>query len=248
MPEIIDAYCTPGTERETRLSAEDLLRDMDRCGIARAVIAPEDREIALANEAGNERVLALAAKHAGRFIPACSVNPWHGARGGAMLEKAVRGGGARMLVLSPYLQGFIPPDELLDDLLRSAAAMRVPVYIHTGPHSGGSPAQTIFLAERHPDTRFILGHGGSTDHAWDMRVVLTNHRTPNLWFELSFVRPWVIHTLGNIVGDDRLLFGTSAPRNDIGQELSEMNRSWPIEKNPNTYGGNIARLVAEVKP
>src|SRR5690242_10107905 len=113
VPEIIDAYCTPGTERETRLSADELLREMDRCGISLAVIAPEDREIAIANEAGNDRILALAARHTDRFIPACSVNPWHGPRGGTMLEKAVRGG-ARMLVLSPYLQGFIPPDELLD--------------------------------------------------------------------------------------------------------------------------------------
>ena len=43
MTTIIDAYCTLGTERETRLSPEQLLRVMDDAGIARAVVARDAR-------------------------------------------------------------------------------------------------------------------------------------------------------------------------------------------------------------
>ena len=77
-PEIVDAYCTLGTERETQLSARDLLALMDTAGITRAIIAPEDREIAVNNAAGNDRILSEADKSGGRFFPACTVNPWFG--------------------------------------------------------------------------------------------------------------------------------------------------------------------------
>ena len=57
---IIDAYTIPGDERETVLGAENLLSAMDQAGVSRAVIAPQDRELALANEQGNHRLLTIA--------------------------------------------------------------------------------------------------------------------------------------------------------------------------------------------
>lgn len=44
---IIDGYCTCGVERETQLNAAELLDRMAATGVARAVIAPEDRGIAV---------------------------------------------------------------------------------------------------------------------------------------------------------------------------------------------------------
>ncbi|MBN2309616.1 MAG: amidohydrolase, partial [Candidatus Hydrogenedentes bacterium] len=81
MNEVIDAYCTPGTERDTRLTPAELIRWMDEAGIGRAVVAPEDREIAVNNTAGNTRILEMARHAQGRFIPACTVNPWLGGAG-----------------------------------------------------------------------------------------------------------------------------------------------------------------------
>lgn len=111
----IDAYTTPGTERETRLNASDLLRAMESAGIDRAVIAPEDREIAVANAAGNQQMIDLARASAGRFIPACAANPWFGRAAVDEVRRAA-GEGARMLVLAPALQGFVLTDEICDNL------------------------------------------------------------------------------------------------------------------------------------
>lgn len=243
---IIDGYCTLGVERETLLSPETLLRQMEAANVGRAVIAPDDREIALHNGAGNERVARLAARSEGRFIAACSISPWHGDDAPPMLEQAVAAG-ARMLVLAPALQGFNPCDDLVDPLLHAAATKNLPVYFHTGPHSTGGPTQVALLALRHPRTRFILGHCGSTDFAWDMPAVLTM-KLPNLWCESSFVRPWAMPGYAALANESRFIFASSAPRNDLAFELQQANGFWPVTEHPETYGGNLKHLLSEVTP
>jgi len=145
-----------GTERDAQLTAGELLHLMDEAGIQRAVVASEDREIVAHNLFRQQAAWCRQSAMQGRFIPACSVNPWFGESG--VPGGSPRGGrGAKMLVLAPALQGFCFGDDLLDDLLVVAAQLRVPVYVHTGPHAFGAPTQLLLAAAEHPDVRFILG-------------------------------------------------------------------------------------------
>jgi uncharacterized protein len=262
MAHIIDAYCTLGSERETQQTAEELLRRMDRAGIHRAVIAPEDRELAVQNARGNDRILALGRRSGGRFLPACTVNPWFGPAGCDELRRAVAAG-AKMLVLAPALQGFHTGDEVADELLQAAGDLDVPVYVHTGPHSSAAPAQVVLLAARHPRVSFILGHCGSTDYAGDMAAVL-DVATTNVWFETSLARPWAVAAYAATPRGDcpnsrvnengtvpfhaarrSLIFGSSAPRNDPAYELTQLARYLPVAEYPDVYGGNLAALLKE---
>lgn len=243
---IIDAYTTPGTERDAQYPVETLLADMDDAGVARAVIAPEDREMVVDNAAGNARMLALAARDSDRLIPACTVNPWYGERGLALLRDAAAGG-AKLLVLSGALQGFLPVDELVDPLLALAGELGLPVYFHTGPHSMGAPSQVVLAAQRHPGTRCILGHCGTTDHAVDMPALLRAHRLPNLWYELSLVRPWGAGTLAAPEIADRFLWGSSAPRTDLVFELAQFAAYLPPDRFSGVYGGNLLALLEGVR-
>jgi predicted TIM-barrel fold metal-dependent hydrolase len=245
MTEIVDAYCTPGTERETRLAAEDLLRKMDAAQIARALIAPEDREIAVYNRSGNVRILQMARHYPERFLPACAVNPWYGRQGAEELRRAASEG-ARILVLAPETQGFCLGDELTDELLAAAAGMNIAAYVHTGPHSHAAPTQLMLVALRHPRTHFILGHCGSTDYAHDMSAILKG-APENVWFELSLVRPW--SAAAYVKQSDRLrfLFGSSAPRNDPAFELAQLDAYLPIAEYPDIYGGNLMSLLREAR-
>jgi predicted TIM-barrel fold metal-dependent hydrolase len=244
MNQIVDAYCTPGTERETRLAAGDLLRLMDEAGIDRAVIAPDDRELAFRNAEGNERMLRLSSRFQDRFIPACTVNPWSGAAGSQELRRAIRSG-AKMLVLAPALQGFYLADPLADELLELAGELGVPVYVHTGPHSAAAPTQLVLLAAEHPQTRFIVGHCGSTDYAHDMPSVL-RAAPANVWFELSLVRPFAASGYAAVQDPSRLIFGSSAPRNHPAFELRHLAGYLPVEDHPEIYADNLLRLLAEV--
>ena len=242
MSDLIDGYTTPGNERETQLTPDDLLRQMDRAGIARAVIAPEDREIAIANNRGNDRIRKLALSH-DRFIPTCTVNPWFGDEGLEELQRAVDAG-ARMLVIAPALQGFILTDPVADGLFELAGELNVPVYVHTGPHSAAGPTQLFLVAQRLKQTRFICAHCGSTDYANDMPPLL-RAGLENLWFELSFVRPWALSVYASLTSESRLIYASSAPRNDLQFELDAFNRVWPIEAHRDVYGANLAKLLGE---
>jgi hypothetical protein len=71
---------------------------------------------------------------------------------------------------------------------------------------------------------------------------------PNIWYELSLVRPFAMPTFDGTVDEARLIFGTSAPRNHPAIELEQFDRDWPIADHPGTYGLNIAGLLAEVGP
>jgi uncharacterized protein len=241
MVNIIDGYCTLGTERETRLLPEELMRRMDMAEISRAVIAPEDREIAVDNACGNNRVLGVSNLSNGRFIPACAVNPWFGRAGCEELRRAV-GLGAKMLVLAPALQGFCLCDEVADELLRTAGDLGLPVYVHTGPHSSSAPTQLVLLATRHADTSFIMGHCGSTDYACDMPAAI-EAAPDNLWFDISLARPWGVAAYVMMLGRQAMIFGSSAPRNDPAYELGQLVKYLPVAEHPDVYGGNLARLL-----
>lgn len=238
----IDGYVTLGHERDTRLSAEQLIQMLDGQGFAAAVIAPEDREIAVMNREGNDRMLELAERHAGRLIPACTVNPWFGDGAAREFGRATKAG-ARMVVFAPALQGFLPnDDELVSELCQQAAELKVPVYFHTGPHTGGSPAQLAMLAIRHPRTRFILGHGGSTDHAYDLRAVLES-KPDNIWFDMSLMRPWAFDALAGVGDESRWIFGSSAPRTDFALEVEHFKHHWPIRLHQRAYGRNLLNVL-----
>jgi predicted TIM-barrel fold metal-dependent hydrolase len=244
MNEIIDAYCTLGTERDTRLAPAELLQWMDEAGIHRAVVVPEDRELVAFNTAGNRRVAEISRCFQNRFIPACTANPWFGELACRELRRAVADG-AKMLVLAPALQGFCFGDDLPDELLATAAELRVPVYVHTGPHSFGAPSQLIVAAAEHPGVRFILGHCGSTDFARDMPDAI-RLASENVFFEAGLLDPWAAAQYAKIA-PRKVIFGTSSPRSNPVYDLNALREKLPVEGHPEFYGGNLAALLAEVK-
>lgn len=244
MNEIIDAYCTLGTERDTRLTPDELLQWMDEAGIARTIVAPEDLEIAALNTVGNRRVAEISRESRGRFIPACAVNRWFGDAACRELRRAVADG-AKMLVLAPALQGFCFGDDLPDALLTVAAELRVPEYVHTGPHGFGAPSQLIIAAAERTDVRFILGHCGSTDFARDMPDVI-RLASDNVWFEVSLLDPWAAAQYTKI-NRQKTIFGTSAPWSNPVFDLNALRATLPVDECPDFYGGNLAALLAEVK-
>lgn len=242
MSGVLDGYTTLGAG----LTPDALLRAMDRAGIERAVIAPEQRELAVDNREGNDRILAEAARAGGRFLPACCATPWRGEEARLVLDHAAATG-ARLLVFAPAVQGFMMTDPTVGSLLARAGELKLPVYVHTGPHSMGAPTQTVLAAQRYPRTTFILSHCGSTDHAWDMGAIARHHLGGNLYLETSLARPWVVPRYLELAGEDRVIFGSGAPANDPGFELAQLSGCLPVPEHPGLYGDNLRRLLGEVR-
>ena len=235
----VDGYCTLGVDREFTLTVKALLAAMDTAGVDRAVIAPVPRQMAVANGEGNRRVAAAAA-HSDRLIPTCTANPWHGRRAVAELQRRVAAG-ARMLVLDPAIQGFAVCDELAAPLLAAAAALNVPVYVHTGGYQFGTPGQLALAAQRFPAVRFILGHSGSTD--FKLEALDVARLCPNVFPETSLARPFGALSLLRALGDRRVIMGSAAPLNDLAFEWGETLAVCPPKQYPGFYGRTLLRVL-----
>lgn len=236
---LIDGYTTLGDD----LGRDGLLRSMDQAGIARAVVGPRGHELAVHNAAGNDRLLGACGRSDGRLIPACTATPWRGAEAVTLVRRAAAGG-ARLLVFAPAIQGFMMTDPLVDPLLAVAGELGLPVYVHTGPHGHAAPTQTVLAAQKHGNTRFILGHCGSTDHAWDIGAIAKHHLGGNVYLESSQVRPWAL-TRYLQLAPERVIFGSAAPVNDQAFELRQAAAMAPIADHPGFYGGNLRVLLGE---
>ncbi|MCE5249735.1 amidohydrolase family protein [bacterium] len=236
----IDGYVTLGCERETVYSAEDLVRDLDLAGVDMAVAAPEDREIAVFNRRGNERLAEEARKFPDRIIPACTVNPWYGADAVQELGRAT-GQGARMLVLHPTVQGFLMNDELACPVLEKVSGLGLTVYVHTGGHLYGGPWQVVDCALRFPDVSFIMGHAGATDFWND--IPYAGASAPNVFIEGSFARPFNFMSFLDRVGIDKGIMGSSAPRNSLVLEWEQHRKYMPPVTYGPVFGDNLARIL-----
>jgi len=236
----VDGYCTLGVDREYDLAPDALLRKMDAAGVARAVIAPLPRDMAVHNRAGNDALLAAAARQ-DRFIPTCTVNPWYGQKGCDELRRAA-GGGARLLILDPPTQGFAPADDLVFALVEEAARQHLAVYVHTGGYQYGTPAQLGLLAQRFPEVSFIMGHCGSTDFKTEAIEVARLH--PNVYAETSLTRPFGAAATVEALGRERVIMGTAAPLNDLVFEWRETLALVPRDAHPGFYGATLQALVA----
>lgn len=236
----IDAYCVLGVDREYDLTAEALIRAMDRAGVERSLVVPVDRYLAVENQLGNRYVSEQSRLHPRRLIPACAASPWYGPAALDEFRRALADG-ARMLVLHPFVQGYLANDELVWPLLEAAAQARVPVYVHTGPPGNATPWQMVDLAERFPQLDLIMGHSGSTDFWYD--VIDAAQAAPNLYLETSLARPFSFPGRIQALGSQRVIMGSFAPINEFGFEWDQMRLVLPPAACEPVLGGNIRRLL-----
>lgn len=227
---IIDAHCNLGEGFSLSQSAEDLLLEMDKNNVEKAVIVPMDKFIAVYNQEGNDYILKVSKKYPKRFIPMATVNPWFGHKALKELERAFNKG-ARGLKLHPFLQGFKISDDIAFPLVEMAIKYRRPVYFHTGTPISGMPYQLTELAMRYPEGNFIMGHMGFSDFWND--VILATNAVKNIYLETSNHIPiFISSVIGNTsytgpmmgkVEANRILYGSDSPKNSMSIEIEGMN-------------------------
>jgi predicted TIM-barrel fold metal-dependent hydrolase len=144
-------------------------------------------------------------------------------------------------VLHPAVQGFTAADELIYPLLEAAARERLPVYIHTGPPGSATPWQVVELAERFPETDFIMGHCGATDFWNDVPDAARAAR--NVWLESSLARPFNFARYMDAAGSSRGIVGSWAPLNDLVFEWDQARRFLRPEVFAVAGGPNLQGLL-----
>ena len=244
MPGTLDAHVRIGRHRDCSLEVDELLSIMDSVGIARAMIAPSEAQIAVDNRAGNEATAGAAQASAGRLLAYAVANPW---RGDAAVEELRRAydAGAVALAVDSSLQGFDLLDGLIEPLLGFAADVRWPVYVRTGSPPGHLPLPLALVARRHPEINFIMGRSGATDFWIDAAPALRD--APNLYGDTSYA-PWdtVLSEFqhDDEIGADRLIFSTDLPYATAQGEVKRIV-DWPLsdQERAAVFGRTMAGLL-----
>ena len=161
-----ELFCDP---RSRTASADDLIAEMDRSGVDRAVALGYGWTDPGVAKLANDYALASAAKYPERIVPFCSVNPLWGAEAITEVERCAEAGARGIGELHADTQGFDPADErMLRPLMATAEALGLIVLVHAAEPVGheypgrGTTSPDILMAMVHgfPDTRFVLAHWG----------------------------------------------------------------------------------------
>jgi hypothetical protein len=201
-------------------SMEQLLRDMDAAGVARAVLLGWYWEKPTTCAWHNRFYAACVREHPDRLAAFAALHPAAGrAATLAEVRRAHEEGLVGLGELSPHSQGHGIDDPVFGDVLALAAELRLPVNFHvTDPASKNYPgrvetplADFTRLAREFPRTTFILSHLGGLLPLVDSSAV----SWPNLFYDTAAVPliypPDVLRRMLDAVGGEKVLFGSDYP-------------------------------------
>lgn len=201
---------------------DGLLRAMDAAGIERAVLLGWYWEKPETCAWQNRFYAACVRVHPERLSAFATLHPAAGRE--ATLEEVRRARGEGLVgigELSPHSQGYSVDDSIFGDVLELAAGLGMPVNLHvTDPESRKYPGWVptpaddfVRLAERFPQTTFVLAHWGGLLALKDPRF----RALPNVYYDTAasplMYAPDVWSRALPVLGSERVLFGSDFPLN-----------------------------------
>jgi uncharacterized protein len=183
--------------------------------------------------AGNDGIIALAAKHA-KVLPIATVHPYDGPAAVTELER-VAAKGIKVLKIHPHTQKFDPDDPRVLTLVQRAGQLGVIVLMDNANILPGDSEKLFNLALKAPKTRFIFAHLGAMNFRfWNiLKAARTaeNLFADNINFDISAIVAMVadspiedefVWTIRN-VGIDHVLLGSDYPQFSLEQNVSALD-------------------------
>ena len=207
--------------------ADRWVAELDRHGVARAAL--------IASVPGDEpSVAAAVARHPGRFAGFFMLDPTRDGAA-ARIERAVTELGLRCLCCFPAMHRYrVDDDRVLQVFELAAAHPGTAVFVHCGVLSVGvrkklglasrfdirlgDPLAVQVAASAFPRLPVIIPHFGA---GWFREALVAADLSPNIYLDTSSSNAWIKYHAGltlpdvfrrtlDIVGPDRLLFGTDS--------------------------------------
>lgn len=217
----------PGAQLDGTIA--DLLRSMDRAGIARSVIcsiatAPKQVQAILnwSLTIAGERIVPFASLHPDSDSPGDDV--------ARIVESGLKG-----VKLHPQYQAFDLADRSIWPLFEAIEAKPLILALHCGldfafplDDERAHPAKVLAIHEQFPDIPIIAGHMGGWKR-WD--AVLENLAGRNVYFETSYTLGYadaeVLQRLVAAHPIERIVFGTDSPWQDQQKTLEGVRELFP---------------------
>ena len=201
---IMDRGYPPGSD--LFIDADSMVDAMDRHGIAEMWVSPAAglvREFWIHNKRQYEK---FKNKYPSRFKHYAVFNPYYPEKTRDGIKRCFEDYGFHGIKIHNWLQGLMPHQKAIYELVEASIKYHVPVLFHDGTPPYSDTLQLAGIAERYPEALILLGHAGLFD-SYRAAIQAANMHD-NVWLVL----------MGPIVGDmkevidktrtDRLLFGT----------------------------------------
>lgn len=127
-------------------------------------------------------------------------------------------------------------------IMELCAELRMPILAHT------TPAECEYLMTRVPQAQFIMAHAGGQPFAhgdWN-RAIMVAEKFPNLYLDTacSTVDTGFVEACVQVLGADRVIFGTDVPLLDPWPQLAKVKETRLTDaERALLMGGNILRLM-----
>jgi len=236
---IIDAHAHLGTWFSTYVhagGADGLVRNMDRLGIRATAIIAFDA-IGPDFRGGNDRVAEAMRAYPGRFLGYATVDPNEPSAMTAELERCFNELGFHAIKFHCDTHGYPADGDNYRPALEYADAHGLAVLIHG--------RITEAMLKSYPRAQFLSAHVGGWDGRTPNDAVELTRAYPNIHCELcsSVCYNGVMEKLVELVGAERILFGSDTPLMDAGYQMGRVlgARLTPEEKEKILYR-NAARL------
>lgn len=185
-------------------------------------------------QAGNDGIIALAAKHP-KLLPIATVHPYDGPAAVAELER-VAAKGVKVLKLHSHTQKHDPDDPRVLTVVRRAGELGMVALLDNANILPGDSEKLFNLALEAPQTKFIFAHLGAMNFRfWNILKAARTAKglfADNIYFDISAIVVLVadspiedefVWTIRN-VGIDHVLLGSDFPQYSVEQTVRALER------------------------
>ena len=235
---------------------EDLLQNMDEEGVHRSVIFgfPWEKEEHFRRH--NDYIIESVERHPDRFIGFCCFSPLS-SKGPEEAERCLEAGLSGVGELAIY-QADIPSGEIgsFKDIMQICSRYEVPLLLHTNEpvghqYPGKMPinlSQLYNFLKAYPSNRIVLAHWGGGLFFYALMKKEVREVLKGVWFDTAaspyLYSPDIYRVAGEIVGYEKILFGSDYPLLKPGRYFEEMGTSdLSAESFKAVIGENAAHLL-----
>jgi predicted TIM-barrel fold metal-dependent hydrolase len=202
---------------------KDLLRMMDAAGIEQSVIFGFPWAKKGFYQRHNDYIIDTVDRHRDRFVGFCCFSL---SADGAIqeAERCLAAGLRGVGELAVYGEGFSSKQVTeLEEIMALCRRHDVPLLLHTNEPVGHEyPGKTAMdmkalyaLVKAYPDNRIVLAHWGGGLFFYALMRKEVRETLKNVWYDTAaspfLYRPDIYRIAGEIVGFDRILFGSDYP-------------------------------------
>lgn len=202
--------------------AAELIAAMDAAGVDKSVVIGwpwQSNDLCIEQ---NSWLIEIARRYPNRLIALCTVQPNAGDAAIREFRRCIENGMAGAGELNADGQGFRLDDPGFLNLARAAIELRAPLMLHANepvghayPGKGQLPLAAIYaLVKQLPDLRLVLAHWGGGYPFYELMPEV-RAASQNVFYDTAasplLYAPQIFRAVVNIVGADKILFGSDFP-------------------------------------